>query len=111
MNTYKNLSIDDMAFFLNHAKDLTVLEMSRALKYSPTKIQAEFKKLNIVPIVRQRQKRFSSGTRQPKKFKYVSGLMPKAEKPLVRAPAEYSNGKSLYPDLEERYSKLISVGS
>ena len=98
---YKKLSIDQMAYLMNHGSSMTVLELSRFLKISTTKIRNELEKLNITPPVKQVHTYLNPNVRRFPKHKIVSGLLPKTEVPFERPKAQYTNSRYLYQEIAQ----------
>lgn len=100
MAAYKQLTEDQLSFMRKNGSSMTLLEMSRALKLSTTKVKYELDELGITPFVKMPMTVSKIHIPHPKHI-YPSGLKPNISKPFIRPPAIYSNtNKSLYKELQ-----------
>lgn len=100
MAAYKQLTEDQLSFLRKNGSLMTLLELSRALKLSTTKVKSELDELGITPMVKMQMTVTKGYVPQPKHI-YPAGLKPNISKPFIRPPAIYSNtNKSLYKELQ-----------
>lgn len=100
MPKYKHLNEDQLSFLSKNGSSMTVLELSRALELSTTKIKSELNELGITPLVKMPMTVTKGYVPQPKHI-YPAALKPNISKPFIRHKASYTNKRYLYKEIED----------